>query len=296
MRQADPELAFDPRPEALDPQAIARWHQGPGYEWLWLNYHRGLHSRWTPEEVARHKSGSRRILITMHDTFGEAPPDPLCQQLHDLADVFVVHEPCEGLSKQVLIRQGVPDWSGVLQYELEFRRNRWGARPILGTVGFNFPWKNFDRLAEVTVDCGWAYLVCSNNATDDDEKRWMAANPYTLVIRGFQPTKTLVSYLAGCDATCFAYECANSGTSGAIRLGLAARKPLLAFHACRQFRDLWEDRDSADTIRWCDFKTLPYNLRTVPILRVDPSIVYLAERDSWVRQGQKYAALFRGLA
>ncbi len=213
----------------------------------------------------------------------------------------MVHEPCEGLPKQILIRQGVPAAQSPYQYG---PHKQYGAQPILGTGGFAFPWKGFNELADVTAQCGWAYLVCSNNATEADEARWKASNPATLVIRGFLSTEALVSHLTGCDATAFCYACANSGTSGAIRLGLAARKPLIAFAGCRQFRDLsrfdWYDPPPLpldDRIRWCyGFDSLPQVLEQIPLQRVDPGIVAIAERDSWVRQGQKYAVIFQGLA
>ena len=235
---ADPTIEFMPCPEALDPAGLGQRYGT--FDVLWLNYHRGLHSRWTPERVwDAHHGYNKPIIITMHDTYGEREPDELTTALHDVADAFVVHEPCEGLPKQVLIRQGVPRYASGRQYGMATRT--WGVegdtfleypgQPLLGTCGFNFPWKNFDRLAQVTAEAGWAYLVCSNNATDEDAARWHAANPHTQVVRGFQPTDRIVHYLAGCDATCFAYECANSGTSGAIRLGLAARKPVLRWKA-----------------------------------------------------------------
>jgi hypothetical protein len=294
IHAADPSLEIEPiDARALDPEWLLTGVAYRTERVLWLNYHRGLHSRWTPE-VIKFWKGQAKVVITMHDTYGEAPPDPLAQALHDVADAFVVHEPCVGLEQQVLIRQGVPAWAGAMIYE-DGPRGWANGRPILGTVGFNFPWKNFDKLAEMTAEAGWAYLVLSNNATDADEARWKASNPYTLVIRGFQPTSTLVSYLAGCDVTAFAYECANSGTSGAIRLGLAARKPVLAFNACRQFRDLFLDVVAKYYIHWCDMSSLLGYLTAVRVARVDPGIVYLAYRDSWVNQGQKYAQVFQGL-
>lgn len=279
-----------PQPEALDPLWLrnqAAIH-GLAVDVVWLNHHRGLHSRWTPQAVADLSAlYGTKVVITLHDTYGESAPDPLAQQLHDLADAFIVHEPCVGLPKQILIRQGVLGWQAPWVYD--------EPRPILGTCGFNFPWKGFDRLAEATADTGWAYVVLSNNATDDDERRWQAANPHTTVIRGFQTAPAIVSHLAGCDATAFPYECANSGTSGAIRLGIAARKPVLAFSGCRQFRDL--DIPEGRAILWCeDWAGVDLALRhRVCIQRCDPGIVALAERDSWASVGRKYAALYRGL-
>ncbi len=257
-----PDIEFTPSAEALNPAYIS--HAGVLPDVVWLNYHRGLHSQWTPEKVQQlGKSKWFKVVITFHDTYGESAPDALTQQLHDLADAFIVHEPCVGLPKQILIRQGVPAPAAIpLNITMDDGRpgQRW-FRPMLGTCGFNFPWKNFDRLAEVTAACGWAYLVLSNNATDEDGARWKAVNPYTMWMRGFQSTDYMVAALSACDATCFAYECAY------------------------------------DEILWCDFKTLPYNLRrTVHIARVDPGIAHLAHQDSWVNQGRRYAEIFRDRA
>jgi hypothetical protein len=291
-----PDITLVPFSDGLDPSHVVQRYAT--FDLLWLNYHSGLHSRWTPEVVRQaHHGYNKPIVITFHDTYGERPPDALTQQLHDLADAFVVHEPCVGLDKQVLIRQGVPAAANVPAHiTMDDGRpgQRW-FRPMLGTCGFNFPWKNFDRLAEVTAEAGWAYMVLSNNATDEDGARWKAANPYTMWRRGFIPTNEMVAYLSTCDATCFAYECANSGTSGAIRLGLAARKPVLAFSACRQMRDLYENGDGQYMDLCTDWGRLISTLRHVPIQRVDPGIAYLAHRDSWVHQGRRYAEVFRGV-
>lgn len=296
VQQADPAIVFEPRPEALDPvwvfDELARAAVGV----IWLNYHRGLHSRWTPEAVQHLQAHGVKVLITFHDTYGEREPDPLTRDLYTTAEAFVVHEPCVALPRAHVIRQGVPDWQSPYRYDRS--PQSWcGRRPLLGTCGFNFPWKNFDRLAAVTAEAGWAYLVLSNNATDADAARWLATNPHSMIIQGVLSTAGMVGYLAGCDATAFPYECANSGTSGAIRLGLAARKPVLAFAHCRQFRDLFGDADAAGAIRWAmDWRGLGRSLRSLDLQRVDPGIVYLAERDAWTRQGQRYATLFRSLA
>jgi hypothetical protein len=301
------EINIEPHAEALDPA----WGipNAALYDVVWLNYHRGLHSRWTPEVVHRVRQQGTPMVITFHDTYGERPPDALAQQLHDLADAFVVHEPCEGLEQQVLIRQGVPETQSPVLFDNTYFKAGYAPKqegeymrvplsmPILGTAGFAFPWKSFDQLAEVTAEAGWAYLVCSNNATDADVARWTASNPWTFVVRGYQPTARIVAYLSACDATCWAYQCANSGTSGAIRLGLAARKPIIAFGGCRQFRDLQQDKPGRSSIMWSSgFEHLVEQLGVLPIQRVDPGIAYLAHRDSWAVQGAKYAAIFKGLA
>lgn len=303
VQAADRGIIVQPSADALDPRTVLQATLVEPYDVLWLNYHRGLHSRWTPEvtaEVVR-RLGCK-CLITFHDTRGEAQPDDLQLALHDLADAFVVHEPCLGLPKAQVIRQGIP--AGVTARLLDRSRDvlAYPHQPVLGTVGFNFPWKNYDRIAEVTAACGWALLILSCNATYEDEQRWRTRNPHLICVRQFLPTTETVAWLSGCDATIFAYECANTGTSGAIRQGIAARKPVVAWRDCRQFRDLrdlweYEPHLSPPHVRWCTtFDRLPYILAVLPLGACDPGIVQLAATDSWTTQGRKYAAILTGLA
>lgn len=296
VQEADPDISLEAFPEALDPEWLRRrLRETPELlhpHVLWLNYHRGLHSRWTPDLVqAFRQNFGLAVVVTFHDTYGEREPDALTQELHDLADAFIVHEPCMGLPKQMMVRQGVLPRGGTWQYDTS--HHGWClGRPILGTVGFNFPWKNYDRLAEVTEEAGWALLILANNATPEDLHRWEGLNPACQAISGFLPADMVVAKLAGCDATAFAYECANSGTSGAIRLGLAARKPVLAFESCRQFRDLLFD--NAYGVTWLKgWHGFEDRLRQVPIQRLDPGIAFLAHRDRWPLQGRVYAHTFR---
>lgn len=301
----DPTLAFGPYAEALDPAWVLEGLRQRGTRdranVLWLNYHRALHSRWTPDKVAEVQSYGVRVVITWHDSRGELPPDALERDLCGRAEAFIVHEPCEGLERAIYLRQGVHGavdapiveriWAGAPPTVTQDRSHPAFPEqmPVLGTCGFHFPWKNYDQLAQVTAEQGWAFLLCCNNATDADEARWRALNPWLFLKRGWLETAQTVAYLAACDATVFAYECQNTGTSGAIRLGLAARKPVIAWVGCRQMRDLYGDT----AIAWCpDFSTLPAFLAGIAIGRCDPGIVALAERDSWRRQAQQYAAIF----
>lgn len=295
IQSADRGIHVDPYAEALDPEWLSTILPGRSPEVLWLNYHRGLHSRWTPEVTAEVKARlGCTLLITFHDTRGEAEPDDLQRDLHQLADAFVVHEPVLGLPKAQVIRQGIP--AAVPARRLNTDWLAYPHQPILGTFGFNFPWKNFDRIAEVSAQCGWALMILSNNATVEDEARWRASNPHLVCVRGFQSGPDIVAWLSACDATIFAYECSNTGTSGAIRQGLATRKPVIAWSGCRQFFDLKDPANWAGGLRWCaSFAELPLHLDAIPVGRCDPSIVRRAHQDSWRVAGQRYAAILRGL-
>lgn len=262
-------------------------------EVLWLNYHAGLHSRWTPEMVrlVREAYPQLPIVITYHDTYdGQVSPNSEnAKQLAQLADAFIVHEPTADIPEAQVIRQGIPK----PQQHFSFRDGAYPGQPMLGTAGFDFPWKNYTRLAELTAEIGWRFLCVSNDITPERQVQLHAINPHTLVATGFLPTETIVSYLAACTATAWMYETHNTGTSGAIRLGLAALRPCFAFRHCRQFRDLlglpFNAVEWVDT--WADLKTYLTCSDWSPGA-VAGSSVALYATDSWDQQAKKYQAVF----
>ncbi len=332
VRDADPGIEFVRDAAWLDPLAMPMPLDYADV--LHLNFHRGLHSRWTPDVVAR---VARKTVITFHDTY-ETQPDSLPWDLLDVCDALVVHEPCDLSSplkqtkKQVVLsngsmgatleqwqpdaeqaaraakvhywRQGVPEPHHLHNQKARDRLSRESfCRPIVGTCGFAFPWKGFELLCDAAAQVGWGVLICSHNATDAQCLDWEARNPWVEVDRSYLSTPDLVARLGTCDATAFLYQCMNSGTSGAIRVGIAAGKPVLAAGGCRQFRDLVEmggnPNEPSTGILWT-----PPTVRDVGNAliaagrycgRFDPMIVNLRERDSWRHLGQKYAALYRSL-
>ena len=291
-----------PDSAALDPHhpsILSLRHDGAsGIDVLWLNYHAGLHSRWTPYVVAATAERTQLpIVITYHDTYRENTEQ--VKQLADIADVFIVHEPVTDLPQARLIRQGIPRPerpSNSIRRYLAYP-----GQPILGTAGFDFPWKNYDRLAEVTATAGWALMIASHNLTRDRRDQIQAINPYALFPQmwrtggaSFFNTQEIVSWLSGCTTTAWMYECANAGTSGAIRLGIAAMRPLAALRSCRQFRDLMEPgllRDSwIDT--WGDLEAqLTHGFSASGMINHASAALYAT--DSWGEQAKKYAAVFR---
>lgn len=307
-------------PDWLDPRAFfaqldeIREYQGP--QVVWLNYHAALHSRWTPNQILQLRQVGLPVVVTYHDT--GVPNGPQCINTYNATihqweaagtGRFVVHEPCADLPEAIYLRQGIPDWApppairiGTGSPDPTLDWVWWlglGARPILGTVGFPFPWKNYDLLADATAEAGWSLLLLAPRATQMQIEEWRRRNPWTAVIREFLPQDQVVSSLAACDATAFLYMCANTGTSGAIRQGIAARKPVLATEGCRQFRDLWETVDVRYAIRWLSDlspKGIANALGHLPLGRLDPRIVRLAEHDSWANQARQYGSLFREVA
>lgn len=273
-----------PSAESLDPN----WVLGEldQFTVCWINHHDALHSRWRVEHLHALRAAGKRIVVTWHDTQAAGNSDK-AKAFCEAADVFVVHEPVTDLPGSIWLRQGVH--RGVEPWAYDFPPHV----PILGTVGFSQGWRAFDQLAAVTADCGWGLVILSCNATAAEENRWRETNPTLRCTRRWLDTSEVVARLTGCDATVFVHQCANTGTSGTIRLGIAARKPVIAMES-KQYRDLKES-EYAGCIEWCeDFEELGWLLGQIRIQRTDPLTVRLATADSWERQGRRYAELLRG--
>ena len=217
VERADPGIEIIPSAEALDPDWALTMSRA---DWglIHLNHHDALHSRWTPAHVQAIEEAGTPVVVTFHDTTAGVSDQPSSAKLKaftQVASSTIVHEPV-GDIKAIYWRQGVPD-APRYQRPLEWEKPPclYPQQPILGTVGFNFPWKNYDRLCQLTQEVGWGLILLANNATPADVDRWQGLNPACLAVPGFLSTNEVLGYLSACDATVFAYECANTGTSGA---------------------------------------------------------------------------------
>ncbi len=274
--------ALDPRQS--DPTLVDIVH---------LNYHAALHSRWDVAEVAALQEHNVKVVVTYHDTMSgraEQPNSDRCKALAKQADAFIVHEPVHDIPQATYWRQGIP--------EPEVPKRWVSSRPIVGTCGFDFPWKNYELLARSSFEAGWAVLFAGGNISLERRHVLEDCNPHALFMEGFVGRRDVVAALAGCDATAFLYLCANTGTSAAIRLGIAARRPMLATNpkACRQFRDL---EGESTGIKWLDDLSPPTMTAQFGWLMPEGhsyQMHCLAEQDSWHRLGAKHAQLYRDLA
>jgi len=272
----------------LHPDAVLQQPAGT-FDLLVLNYHAALHSQWTPAHLHAAHTKGLPVLVVYHDS--GTPNTDQCKGMVAAADCAVVHEPFEDLEGHVhYLRQGVPAWAWA--YTFPRTVDAWcGLRPVVGTVGFPFPWKNYDLLCEASALAGWATLIIAPGATPEQVAGWTARQPHLQVITTFRYRHEVTAWLAACDATAFLYSCQNGGTSAAIRQGIAARKPVLALRDCRQFCDLW----GTDAIHWITNGSpsgVARALAVTPIQRVDAGIVAVAERDSWANMGRRYAQLY----
>jgi len=281
--QADPGLSIEP--VGLDPKDFP-WDRAAKV--VHLNYHAALHSQWTPLLVEDLQRQGQRVVITYHDT--GVPNSEQCLQLYQVADAFVVHEPAEDLPYAHYWRQGVPDPPP------ELPGRSWSEIPVLGTVGHDFGWKCWDRLAEITKEAGWGLLLCTPTMSVERELDLQQKNPRTVVQQGLS-TPDVIQNLRMCAATAFTFVTHNTGQSASILLGIAAHRPVIAFHTCRQFRALWLDPLGKKALCWVEtFEEVRTTLAHLGNPPLDaPAVVQLAAQESWRHVGKKYASLYRSL-
>jgi len=277
-----------------------------------IDHHAALHAAWTPEVCDDLRFEGIKVVLTQHDTY-ESLGIMTSRGLHNFsesADALIVHESVKGLTDQgypnvYQWRQPVPDLPLALPTSIKFRGETiveqqyvpgqftpnhvpedWpnpagyakplNDPPVVGTVGFDFPWKGFELLEQCADKAGWKTRIFGG------AEKWL-------------PRDELLRELRKCDATAFLYSTGNSGTSAAIRMGIAARRPVIAMSNCRQFRDLafspgilWAT-DAHHVTSWLE--SLKWKFRAVQTGRVEE----LADMDSWTNAGKRYAALYRRL-
>ncbi len=290
----------------------------PGQESLFeivhLNHHAALHSAWTKEHVEALQKLGFGVIVTQHDTFetGDLMRERRFTDFR-MANYLVVHEPVEGLVAGGALMRG------------DFRRRGLGGGPVvkflrqpvpayletvppeprtLGLFGFDFPWKGFEVAIQAAKKLGWRVKVISPNLTSVRIVELDTLYPGGLdIFFGWLDTATVVRVLSGCWATAFPYATGNSGTSGAVRLGIAAKRPLLLSppEVCRQFRDLSLSWDAGRLVTWvppvveaiaAELKLLEDNdlwkVATEAVMR-------LASLDSWDRAVWTYIVMYNTL-
>jgi hypothetical protein len=236
-----------------------------------VNHHAALHSSWQHEHIDLLHEDGFKVVVTQHDTY-ETFAIMRDRGFTDFtnADALIVHEPITGLTGRPNVhffRQGVPAPQPPIAHP---------HHPVIGTFGFPFPWKRFELLNKAADEAGWTTMVLDSTA------QWM-------------PRKKVIQMLSGCDATAFLHNTAGSGTSAAIRMGIAARKPLIAT-PCRQMRDLNMDDLGWSAVWWATEKdeivVALEHFEDDPELFAD-EINALADRDSWTNLGEKYAGIYK---
>lgn len=310
-----------PYPDADDFGATNPAMPKVDFDVLHLNHHAALHASWTPEFLSWLKRGREEddvpdsvrrpnwgIVVTQHDTF-EKHSTMLARGYPDFrcADALVIHEEVEGLRGKVRMGShlqalgataGLPNVF-LLHQPIPPLKALWGKRYsskyqlYVGSVGFPFPWKNYPLLCKVAKEAGWGVYIHAPRITSDQVLELQAAHPDVEIEPRWLPRDEVVQRLHDwCDVTAFLYQTGNSGTSAAIRTGIAARRPVLAFQ-CRQFRDLME----RDEVWWLqDAEDLHTVLKAMEKEEVrkkrEGAIRRLADEQSWEKAADVYRMIY----
>lgn len=280
----------------------ARIHETALCDIIHLNHHAALHATWRAPQIDIVHAWGKKIVVTQHDTFQSIA---LMQErgFPDFrgADALVVHEPVRGLTHGNGTGNGNVYWirQGIIadpEYHLVPRNSDilWA-----GTCGFPFPHKNIDTICMATHDAGWGILIIAPGATIEQCVRWTELNPHIEIIPTYLNRYEIVQHLSGCAATVFHPSTGGSGTTGPIRLGIAARKPVISTSTKvnRQVRDLatcgaicWADdrKEVADTLTRLATEGIYYTKQQMEVMT-------LAMQDSWENVAAKYIQIYRGV-
>jgi hypothetical protein len=299
LREVAPEFSVTEAP--MDPNAPQNrelWRDPQSTDLVHLNHQGALLSQWKLWHVEQLQRLGLPVVVTLHDTYEklsimrerELPVFPG-------ADAIVIHEPVEGLTgeKVHLIRQGIPPLPpGARRTPISSHHP-----PIVGTIGFPFGCKNVDVICKASAAAGWGVLLIVPTATVEQCREWQAMNGEAEIIPHFLPRAEALVRLHGCDATMFHAVSGNSGTTGSVRMGIAARVPVITTSPAinRQLKDLGDDPALlwANSAEEATEKLLLLEREPEGWIHQAEMVVALAEGDSWLKVAERYAEVYRGL-
>lgn len=184
-----------------------------------LDHHAAVHAAWTPERVAA-LDAEVPVVVIQHDTFEtrELMDERRLPDFVGVAEKVLIHEEVRGYG--TLFPMPLPN-------PLDYFPDQ-TAHPTVALVGFDFPWKNFELVERHARELGV-------------EVRRIGGAGH------FRGRGRMLNLVARCWGAVFFYVCGNSGQSGAIGVGLAAKIPVWAHSGCRQFREL---RRAESPVTW----------------------------------------------
>ena len=206
-----------------------------------LNYEAGLFRCFPTGDLYQLRAAGKKLVLTLHNSTEGVNRSSFT----DLFDRVIVHEHTRDSGNFVHIPMGIP--ASPLARKID---------PYVGIAGFPFNWKGFHPTAMAAYKFGLGCLAIMPESSHVDtapmQKVVMESNYLSKVITTWLPESKVIEELAACLFLAFPYEGGNSGISGAVRMGLAARRPII-LSRCRQFRDLFAYEDEiyfADAGLW----------------------------------------------
>lgn len=246
-----------------------------------LNCELGLFRTFPWHDLKTLRSQGKKILMILHNTTAGNNRSPLT----DLCDAVVVHE--ETTDGFWHIPHGVPEFS------------RWPSsyKKCLGMAGFPFNWKGFHPAAQAAAMVGLGFKAIMPRSDHVDVEPMVKVVKETVpdaeIITDYLPEHEVIRQLAECMIVAFPYMGGATGISGAVRMGIAAQRPLVVTRD-RQFRDLFKYEDEiyfvqdslAETVKQA-YNDFEMGCESIPCK------VY--EETRWSKVGEMYVDVYRRL-
>lgn len=200
------------------------------------------------EVLGRMAREGRRVFMSLHSVRGARPPDGVIAALRAIDRVLVFTDE----DRERLLRMGLTANASVLplgfpsapaQDVAATARLREGGRaPLIGTFGFLRPHKQVLELIQAVAlmrsryaDIGLLALTARHPSPESaDYERECRATIDRLgladrcrLMTGFLPPDECVAALSTCDVVALPYQATNDSSSAAVRLALAAHRPVL---------------------------------------------------------------------
>jgi hypothetical protein len=223
--------------EIVDPVTFMNFGKDvSSFDLVHVNHEPGLYPGMTQYHVQRF-CDSKPAMITLHATQAGYNHGAYIEAFQKI----VVHEQTQDVarwpSKWIYIPEGIPVAVSLAPT----------VENTLGTCGFPFPWKGWDEVAYAAKFLNLGMIAClpeSKHADALAAKRQiesvLGAKAY--IVTEYLPESGVIHHLSRNLVNVFPYKGHNAGISGAVRMGLAARRPVVV-SASRQFNDLFMYRE-----------------------------------------------------
>lgn len=201
-----------------------------------INYEPGLFGFVSPTDVGSLRGQGKYTVLTLHTSHAGDNRTPFTVMFDK---VVVPEKTTEGF---VCIPHGMPDAPELSSHV---------DADLIGTCGFPFPWKGFHQVAMAAELLHKRALVIAPESghanTEAMRQVVMQSNPSAIYVTGWATEAQIAFSLSTCAVTVFAYQGGNYGISGAVRMGLAAGRPIVLTRN-RQFSDLYDYEDEIEFI------------------------------------------------
>lgn len=236
--------------------------------------------------VSQLKQGGRKVIL-IEQNYSGGP-------CHDFGnDLTVGHEPmyCEPPPLFRCILHGIPEVEDLPAVS---------AERMIGIAGFPFPWKGYETIAAEAKYFGVKCRMIAPRSDQMNTDGYLSGlqnylGPQADVYRQWVEKREVIRMLAECTATMFYFwgPGDDSGQSGSVRMGLAAKRPVITSTG-RRCKTLFE---YGDEIYICP--TLAAVRQSLEeIFEGGPNVKFpkrVLQDQGWSKTGEQYRTLVKEL-